>query len=185
MLIHIYSFITVLSAYAVFVGPMTGLLCVHYWIIQKRRFHVPDLYVGSKQSAYWYSYGINWRTCVAWVCAVVPRYVTCTAATVVYILLIIYSMPGFVNNANSKLKVGVGATDLYSLSYILGFFLAAFISWALHTIFPYDYQETTELERQAMLIDGISNNSHFRDDLDGDSKEVVSATVEIPKNKSA
>jgi NCS1 family nucleobase:cation symporter-1 len=78
MLIYFCSFITVLSAYAVFVGPMTGLLCVHYWIIQKRRFHVPDLYVGSKKSAYWYNYGINWRTCVAWVCAVIPRYVICT-----------------------------------------------------------------------------------------------------------
>jgi hypothetical protein len=94
----------------------------------------------------------------------------------------IYSMPGFVYNANSKLKVGAGATDLFSLSYILGFFLAALISWALHMIFPYDYQETTELERQAMMIEGSSS---FSEDMDGGSKEVVSATVEVPKNKSA
>lgn len=67
------TFLAVLSAYAVFLGPMVGLLCVHYYIIQKRRFHVPDLYEGSKRSMYWYNYGINWRTVVAWVCAILPR----------------------------------------------------------------------------------------------------------------
>lgn len=68
------SFLSVLSAYAVFLGPMIGLLCTHFYIIQKRRFAIPDLYEGSSKSAYWFTYGVNWRTVVAWVCAVLPRY---------------------------------------------------------------------------------------------------------------
>lgn len=84
---------------------MIGLLCVHYWIIQKRVFHIPDLYEGSRKSLYWYRYGINWRTCVAWTCAVVP------------------SMPGFVHAVNPSLTVGTGASRVFSLSFVLGFVL--------------------------------------------------------------
>lgn len=71
--VDMHSFLSVLSAYAVFLGPMIGLLCTHFYIIQKRRFHVPDLYHGSRKSIYWYNYGVNWRTVVAWVAAVFPR----------------------------------------------------------------------------------------------------------------
>jgi cytosine/uracil/thiamine/allantoin permease len=102
------SFLSVLSAYAVFLGPMIGLLCVHFYLIQSRRFHIPDLYVGSKKSVYWYYYGTNWRTVVAWVCAVVP------------------SMPGFVHSVNPSLKVGKGATRIFSLSFVFGFVVGKF-----------------------------------------------------------
>jgi len=84
---------------------MIGLLCVHYYLIQKRCFHVPDLYEGSKTSLYWYYYGTNWRSVVAWVCAVVP------------------SMPGFVSSVNPSLKTGVAAHRIFSLSFVLGFFI--------------------------------------------------------------
>lgn len=64
-----------LSAYAVFLGPMVGLLCTHFYMIQKRRFHAPDLFEGVKESIYWYNCGVNWRTVVAWIVAVFPRLV--------------------------------------------------------------------------------------------------------------
>ncbi|KAK7892352.1 hypothetical protein LTR67_007448 [Exophiala xenobiotica] len=122
------TFLSVLSAYAVFLGPMIGLLCVHFYLIQSRRFHIPDLYVGSKKSVYWYYYGTNWRTVVAWVCAVVP------------------SMPGFVHSVNPSLKVGKGATRIFSLSFVFGFVVAALIAYVLHMVFPYQYPETSMIE---------------------------------------
>lgn len=87
---------------------MIGLFCVHFYIIQKRQFHIPDLYEGSRASLYWYWYGINWRTVVAWALAVIP------------------SMPGFVHRANANLSVPTGATRVYSLSFVLGFFIGMF-----------------------------------------------------------
>jgi nucleobase:cation symporter-1, NCS1 family len=135
---------------------MIGLLCVHYWIIQKQVFHVPDLYEGSSKSVYWYKYGINWRTCVAWTGAVVP------------------SMPGFVHAVNPSLKVGTGASRVFSLSFVLGFVLgewskisvpaillmfvltAAAISYALHAIFPYEYPNHTLLEAS---MEGLEQES--------------------------
>ncbi|KIX01408.1 uncharacterized protein Z518_09134 [Rhinocladiella mackenziei CBS 650.93] len=131
------TFLSVLSAYAVFLGPMIGLLCVHFYIIQKRRFHVPDLYIGSKKSLYWYYYGTNWRTVVAWVCAVIP------------------SMPGFVHSVNPSLHVGIGASRIFSLSFVLGFVLSAIIAWLLHQIFPFQYPEIS-----AIVAEMDSASSH-------------------------
>ncbi|KAH7024575.1 permease for cytosine/purines, uracil, thiamine, allantoin-domain-containing protein [Microdochium trichocladiopsis] len=122
------TFLSVLSAYAVFLGPMIGLLCTHFYLIQHRRFHVPDLYDGVKESIYWYNYGVNWRTVVAWVCAVFP------------------SMPGFVSSVNPSLKVSEGWSHVFSLSFVLGFFLAAVLSYGLHLLFPVRYDGTTVLE---------------------------------------
>lgn len=100
------TFIIVLGAYAVFLGPMVGLLCVHYYIIQKRIFHVPDLYEGSSKSVYWYNYGVNWRSVVAWLVGIAP------------------SLPGFaasIKPDDVKVKVSEGAVNFYSLTFIFGF----------------------------------------------------------------
>lgn len=99
------TFLAVLSAYAVFLGPMIGLLCVHFWIIQKRAFNVPDLYEGSSRSMYWYKWGVNWRTVAAWVLAITP------------------SMPGFVASVDKSAKLGSAANKVFSLSFLLGFTL--------------------------------------------------------------
>ncbi|KAK7509362.1 permease for cytosine/purines, uracil, thiamine, allantoin-domain-containing protein [Phyllosticta citriasiana] len=117
------TFLSVLSAYAVFLGPFIGLLCIHFYIIQKRQFHVTDLYTGNKTSLYWYHYGINWRTAVAWICAVVP------------------SLPGFLNSVNPSIKVSIHAQHLSDLSFVVGFCLACFNAYFLHWIFPYDYDK--------------------------------------------
>ncbi|KXT06952.1 hypothetical protein AC578_7314 [Pseudocercospora eumusae] len=127
------TFLAVLSAYAVFLGPMIGLLCVHYYIIQKRTFHFPDLYTGNKKSIYWYTWGVNWRTVIVWIIAIIP------------------SFPGFVNDANHALPVPIGLTRVYSLSFVLGFLIAVVLALLLHWIFPENFPERTELERQQDL----------------------------------
>ncbi|KAF7185431.1 Transporter aclS [Pseudocercospora fuligena] len=127
------TFLAVLSAYAVFLGPMIGLLCVHYYIIQKRTFHFPDLYTGNKKSIYWYTWGVNWRTVLVWLIAIVP------------------SFPGFVNDANPALPVPIGLTHVYSLSFVLGFLIAVVLALLLHWIFPENFPERTELEQEQDL----------------------------------
>lgn len=127
------TFLAVMGAYAVFLGPMIGLLIVHYYIIQERTFHFPDLYCGDKRSCYWYFHGWNWRTVVAWVVAVIP------------------SMPGFVHDANPKLSVPVGLGRVYSISFILGFVIAVLLALLLHWLFPVHYPEVSELEHEQEL----------------------------------
>jgi NCS1 family nucleobase:cation symporter-1 len=64
-------FLSVLSSYSVFLGPMVGLMVTSYLVVNKQKIRVDDLYVGSNESIYWYTMGVNWRAVVAvsWVLA--------------------------------------------------------------------------------------------------------------------
>lgn len=58
-------FLSVLSSYSVFLGPMVGLMVTSYLLVNKQKIKVDDLYVGNKESIYWYTYGVNWRAVLA------------------------------------------------------------------------------------------------------------------------
>lgn len=58
-------FLAVLSSYSVFLGPMTGLMISSYFVVNKRKIKVEDLFVGNNSSIYWYTSGINWRAAIA------------------------------------------------------------------------------------------------------------------------
>lgn len=125
---------------------MIGLLCVHYYVIQKQKFHVPDLYEGSKKSIYWYWNGINWRTAVAWLLSVVPN------------------MPGFIYGTNNRLWAPVGAQRIYDLSFLVGFLLSSIISIALYRLFPYHYhfEGSATPEPDTGTLDGVEVVEDFR-----------------------
>ncbi len=55
------------------------------------------------------------------------------------------------HDANPALPVPVGATRVYSLSFVLGFVIAAGVSLALHWLWPVEYPRVTELEREQEL----------------------------------
>ncbi|KAM0420344.1 hypothetical protein ACHAPT_011886 [Fusarium lateritium] len=133
------TFLAVLSAYAVFIGPLIGILCVNYYIIQKRRFHMPDLFEGSSMSVYWYNRGINWRTVAAWLIGTAP------------------SLPGFSASVNPSISVTQGAINFYNLTFIFGFCISAFVAFLLHWIFPVDFTGTTmlEVEISGEIVEGL------------------------------
>jgi NCS1 family nucleobase:cation symporter-1 len=59
------TFLSVLSSYSVFLGPMTGLMISSYFVINHRKIKVDDLFIGDSSSIYWYTYGVNWRAIIA------------------------------------------------------------------------------------------------------------------------
>lgn len=66
------TFITVLSGWSVFLSPMTGLVVSDYFFVRKQKYHLGDLYTGNTSSAYWYTYGFNWRGFAAWIMGLWP-----------------------------------------------------------------------------------------------------------------
>lgn len=58
-------FVSVMSAYAIFLQPFIGILLAHYFVVQKRRIKVSDLYKLGPSSIYWYTCGVNWRAVVS------------------------------------------------------------------------------------------------------------------------
>ncbi|KAH7213772.1 permease for cytosine/purines, uracil, thiamine, allantoin-domain-containing protein [Fusarium oxysporum] len=111
-------FLTVLSGYSVFLAPMTGLMVAHYNLVAKAKVNVDDLFVGNKDSIYWYNFGINWRAFVAWIVGVAP------------------TMPGFIAAVNVNAKVSDGAKNLYQLNYLFGFVVSAAVYYGLHIVVP-------------------------------------------------
>ncbi|CAM1505876.1 Fc.00g115130.m01.CDS01 [Cosmosporella sp. VM-42] len=116
-------FISVMSAYTIFLQPFLGILVAHYFLIQKRRIKVSDLYCIGSNSIYWYTGGVNWRSIVAWTVGVVPH------------------IPGFLTTVNPTIKVTKQASQMYYLCSFTGFLLPFLIAIVLHTIFPVQGQK--------------------------------------------
>lgn len=57
-------FVQVLSVLTIFVGASTYILVVDYWIVRRRKWKVPNLFMG-KGSIYWYTGGWNFRCVIA------------------------------------------------------------------------------------------------------------------------
>jgi NCS1 family nucleobase:cation symporter-1 len=168
------TFIAVLGSYSVFLGPMTGLMISSYFVVNKRKVNVDDLFVGNKGSVYWYTWGVNWRAVVAvslavrssfqleysllqWICGTAP------------------SMPGFVAAVQPSITVPIGLTHLYYICFLAGFAISASIYCSLHFIFPArelkQFVENSPSAKELMV--------EYQERWDGESSEFVS---DVDKN---
>ena len=135
-------------------------LVSQYYVIQKRYFKIPDLYIGDKRSIYWYTYGINWRAFVAFFSGVAP------------------CITGFVGSVSNH-EVSAAAIQIYDLNYMVGFGISFLINWALHVIFPV-WEQREFVKRMEELgapkhIDGIMEYLE-----DPDAKSAIDAyAVEV------
>lgn len=112
------TFISVLNAYSVFLGPLTGIMVCEYWVLRQRRVKLTDLYHPRKEGLYHYWYGINWRSFLSWVIGWA------------------YLIPGFAHAVTPHVTVPRACTDLYYLAYPLGFTVSFLTHWALNTMAP-------------------------------------------------
>ncbi|KZT63321.1 putative allantoin permease [Daedalea quercina L-15889] len=146
-------FLEVLSAYSVFLSPMTGLLVSQYYVIQRRYFKVPDLYIGGKQSIYWYSRGVNWRAFVAFFSGVAP------------------CITGFVGSVSNH-PVPLAATHIYDINYIVGFGISFVLNWALHALFPVPEQrEFVRRMEEAGAPTHLDGLMEYLEGIDGKSTD--------------
>ncbi|KAL9051168.1 MAG: hypothetical protein Q9162_006195 [Coniocarpon cinnabarinum] len=111
------SFLSFMSAYAVFLGPIAAILAADYWIVRGRKYDVLALY---HQHGDLYSFeptGCNWRALAAFLIGVAP------------------SLPGLVASVNGSIDVGVGIHP-YQFGWLLGFVASGLIYWGLSWGFP-------------------------------------------------
>lgn len=89
-----------------------------YYIINRQKINVDDVFVGSSQSIYWYTSGINWRAPLAWICGVTP------------------SLPGLVSAVKPSISVPQGCTRVYHINFLTGFLIASVVFIILHWALP-------------------------------------------------
>ncbi|EEP81449.1 predicted protein [Uncinocarpus reesii 1704] len=102
----------------VFLGPMTGLMISSWFVVNKRKIKIEDLFVGNSSSIYWCTLGVDWRAVIAWVCGTVP------------------SLPGFIAGVNENITVPEGLVHLYQICFLAGFAISASVYCGLHFLFP-------------------------------------------------
>ncbi|KAI0699509.1 NCS1 nucleoside transporter family [Cerioporus squamosus] len=112
-------FLTILSSFSVFLGPLTGVMTSDYLLIRQSRLRLTHLYMPKPACIYYFTYGINFRAVVAWIFGVWPL------------------MPGFISAVSPKpIGVSEGWTHCYDLAWLLGFVLSASVHVLLSKAFP-------------------------------------------------
>ncbi|KAL6245487.1 hypothetical protein RBB50_007486 [Rhinocladiella similis] len=112
------TFISVMGAYSVFLGPMCGIQICDYFFIRSRKMKLADLYTPSPAGIYYYFHGVNPRAFVAWVCGWAPQ------------------LPGFIANVNKSVVVPKACTEMFYLAFPLGLAISFSIYYGLNRAFP-------------------------------------------------
>ncbi|KAK5108476.1 hypothetical protein LTR62_008294 [Meristemomyces frigidus] len=111
------SLLSFLSAYAIFMAPMAGILFTDYWLVKNRRYDVPQLY--DPRGIYRYKYGVNWRALVTTILVVVPL------------------LPGMANKISpTTVHIDEGLKHLFDFNWLYGFCLSIVLYWSLNKISP-------------------------------------------------
>ncbi|KAI9164050.1 hypothetical protein HJFPF1_05685 [Paramyrothecium foliicola] len=112
-------FISVLSAYSVFLGPIIGIQVCDYWLIRKANVKLSDLFNPGPGSIYYFWRGFNLRSFVAWFLGFSTQ------------------LPGFAATVTpDKVKVGESWIHLFNLAFPLGFTISFAAHYAINYVFP-------------------------------------------------
>ncbi|PGH03613.1 hypothetical protein AJ80_08665 [Polytolypa hystricis UAMH7299] len=109
------SFLNFIVAYAVFLGPIAGIMLVDFWVLKGRKYDSLALYQPWNIYQYWH--GVNWRAIAAFIIGIGP------------------SLPGLVSSVNPNISVGVGIHP-YQFGWFLGIVGTSVVYLALSYIFP-------------------------------------------------
>ncbi|KIK64352.1 hypothetical protein GYMLUDRAFT_220841 [Collybiopsis luxurians FD-317 M1] len=113
------SFISAISGYAVFLGPLTGIMLAEYYLIRRRRLKLSHLFLPGSKSDYWFSQGINIRAPVVWLLTVWP------------------SLPGFSASVTpATIQVSQRWMHVYYMSWLLELFSSAALWVIWNTLSP-------------------------------------------------
>lgn len=112
-------FISVLSAYSVFLGPVIGIQVCDYWLIRRRQLKLSDLYHPRPEGIYYFVNGFNPRSFVAWALGFATQ------------------LPGFAANVTpDRVRVGRAWNELFYMAFPLGFAISFTAHYILNRIWP-------------------------------------------------
>ncbi|KAH7021200.1 NCS1 nucleoside transporter [Microdochium trichocladiopsis] len=113
------AFLNFMSAYAIFMAPLAGIILCDYWIVKKRKYDVPALY--DPEGIYKFNkWGTNWRAFVTTFLVIVPL------------------LPALGKKVNpTGVSISVGLENLFNFNWLYGFFVALVLYWVLNVVWPH------------------------------------------------
>jgi nucleobase:cation symporter-1, NCS1 family len=167
------TFLSFMSAYAIFMAPIAGILTTDYWLVKRRKYDVPALY--DPEGIYRFGWGGNWRALITTLVVIVPL------------------LPALAHKVTPKnVQISQGLQNLFTFNWLYGFVTSICIYYVLNFFFPHrptlidkvvpGYQYTidgvaADTESQASM----SEPKHVMARKDGptasEAKELVAAAV--------
>jgi NCS1 family nucleobase:cation symporter-1 len=137
------SFSAFLGGYALFLGPIAGIMMADFWILRHRHLNLPALY--QHPDIYSFSHGFNFRAFVAFAAGVAPN------------------LPGLAK-ATGRKSIPKGATYVYSLSWLIGTLIAFAVYVALGRIWPLEEASGEDSDRAVLSRQSTGVNEVVVDD---------------------
>jgi len=128
------GFLSFISDYTVFLGPIAGIMITDYWLIHRTYVDVPSMY--RPRGRYRYTHGVNWRAAIAMIVSV-PL-----------------TLPGLVNTIDTNIHVGIG-TRLFDIAFLLEFTLASTVYYTSSKLYP---ASDTMLDHAILEQDTLSDD---------------------------
>ncbi|CEP60436.1 uridine permease LALA0_S01e10836g [Lachancea lanzarotensis] len=112
------KFTTALSAYAVFLSSISGVVCADYYVVRKGLIKLQHCYTNKPSSLYMYGtrFGTNWRAVLSYVLGIVPNFL------------------GFLGSLD--VHVPQNAMRVYYLNYFVGFLVSFTLYSGICYVFP-------------------------------------------------
>ncbi|KAJ9144910.1 NCS1 nucleoside transporter family [Pleurostoma richardsiae] len=145
------SFLSFMGGYAVFLGPIAGILVSDYWLVRRQKVDVPAMYDPNGRYHYWH--GINWRALLALLVSSSPN------------------LPGLAYSINSStVSISEGSRHLYSFNWLFGFTTSVFLYYALSLAFPPRDTYVSKTIFGFETIAAVESTSYVEDQDDGGQK---------------
>ncbi|KAK9329542.1 permease for cytosine/purines, uracil, thiamine, allantoin-domain-containing protein [Lipomyces starkeyi] len=156
------SFISFMAGYAIWLGPIAGILLSDFYFVHKQKYDVWELY--NSHGIYRYNkWGTNWRAFVAFFIGWVPL------------------LPGFIPTVNSSIKMSAGVSHLYDLGYFYGFGSAMLSYYLLCKFWP---ANETMLDRAVLPDSDLLHSQNAALVDEGIEAALGDTVVEVKREKN-
>lgn len=117
------GFLNAMSSFGIFTTPISVMSIIEYYLVRKSKLTQLDFFTLSKEGAYWYHYGINWKAMLCLIAGVV------------------LGIPGLVYEVHEEIVPNTGMLNFY---YGYMFFIPLVTGgmyYGLNLIFPFRHQK--------------------------------------------
>lgn len=146
------SFMNFMNGYAIFLGPMAGIIVSDLYFVHGFKYDITEFY--KKDGIYRYNRsGCNWRACVAFLIGFAPQ------------------LPSFAASVNFDIHIPIGAQRFGNVGYFYTFPSSLIIYYVLSKLFP---AHGTMIEN-AVLPDDIDFDATMAKEVEDFKKDEVIA----------
>lgn len=168
-------FLNFMSAYAVFMAPIAGIMLVDYWFVKKRKIDVPALYDPEGIYGKCVSNPILDR-----VAGVLTKKQNWRSLTIM-ILVIVPMLPALANKVTpTKVHIPMELSHLFTINWLYGFVTSCVLYYVLNLIFPdRGTLIPSVIHGDVEVVEGVSSNNESTDGEIGQAEKGLK--TEVPK----